>query len=162
MHVYFSGIAYWCTFGNTSHLAFVFTLRPTARLNLISCSFYANIPSPRSYCKRRMQFQMNYLAPFKSTWSQLYKALQVDHRHMMRTTGRSGGSARLTQWFDYHLEGRRAVNYIFGRHPSTTVSGYPIKRKVFLLFSWSTKIWDNRLTDLVQGLGVRHIPVINT
>lgn len=72
---YFSGIAFWCTFANTTHIFFVLTLRPTARLSVISCTFCASIPSSRSYCTRRMQFQMNHPVLYKSARSQLPCAL---------------------------------------------------------------------------------------
>lgn len=46
--------------------------------------------------------------------------------------------------------------YICRRHPAVDHSCYPIDRKLFFLFSCSTKIWVNKCTDLAQRLGVRH------
>lgn len=43
-----------------------------------------------------------------------------------RTTSKSGGSTRLTDRIDYSSESITTVIYICCRHPSTTVSGYPI------------------------------------
>lgn len=57
---------------------------------------------------------------------------------------------------------RTTVNYILGKYPWTTVSGCPVNRTLFFLFSWLTKIWVKRLTDLVQRLCVRYTPVLNT
>eukprot|EP00105_Crassostrea_gigas_P043882 XP_019928030.1 PREDICTED: sodium/potassium/calcium exchanger 3 [Crassostrea gigas] len=43
-----------------------FSLRPTARHNLIPYTLYANIPSPGSYCTRPMQIQTNSLSPYEA------------------------------------------------------------------------------------------------
>lgn len=61
--LYFSGIAFRWTFGSTANIKFDLILCPTARLKLIFCTLYANIPSPHSYCTRRIQFQTNSLDP---------------------------------------------------------------------------------------------------
>lgn len=52
------------------------------------------------------------------------------------------------------MEGRTAAIFLWGRYPSATSSGYPINRKLFLLFPWSTKSY--RLTEPMQRLGVWH------
>lgn len=69
---------FW-TLRNRAYQTFLFPLRPTARFNLIpcTCTFYACIPSPRPYRTRRMQFQTNFLAPYKSTWLHFHGLIYV-------------------------------------------------------------------------------------
>lgn len=58
----------------------------------------------------------------------LHKALQVEHRHRGAPQAEVEEAQGLQSDFDYYLEGRTSVIYICRRHPSTTVSGYPINR----------------------------------
>lgn len=50
----------------------IFKYQYSVRFEFIPCTLDANIPTPSSYCTRRMQFQKNSLAPCETARSQGY------------------------------------------------------------------------------------------
>lgn len=50
----------------------IFKYQYSVRFDFIPCTLDANIPTPRLYCTRRMQFHQNSLAPRESARSHGY------------------------------------------------------------------------------------------